>query len=76
MHYKIRIKINCHDFTLISDFRNGDILEQAYGYKFKDEFIWIGKTSITVLDEGHRIVPNIETALFELSNYEKFGEYV
>lgn len=55
-------------------FRSGDILEQVYGLKFKDEFIWIGKTNMTVFDDQNQNIPFLEMSMFEYSNYEKFGE--
>lgn len=57
-------------------FRSGDILEQVYGLKFKDEFIWIGKTNMTVFDDQNQNIPFLEMSMFEYSNYEKFGECV
>lgn len=57
-------------------FRSGDILEQVYGLKFKDECIWIGKTNMTVFDDQNQNIPFLEMSMFEYSNYEKFGECV
>lgn len=67
-----RIKENFK--IVIVAFRSGDILEQVYGLKFKDEFIWIGKTNMTVFDDQNQNIPFLEMSMFEYSNYEKFGE--
>ncbi|XP_048739988.2 uncharacterized protein LOC125654196 [Ostrea edulis] len=55
-------------------FQHGNMIEEAVGYKFKDEFIWIGTTNITVADDRNLNVPDIEMSISEFSNYEKFGE--
>ncbi|XP_062598399.1 uncharacterized protein LOC134259809 [Saccostrea cucullata] len=67
-------------FTAISElldyrgFQNGDILEEAIGYKFKDEFIWIGKTTIGVTDDQENNTPDLEIAMTEFSTFEKLGD--
>lgn len=58
----------------LKEFQHGNMIEEAVGYKFKDEFIWIGTTNITVADDRNLNVPDIEMSISEFSNYEKFGE--
>lgn len=69
-------RLNKNFNIFFAAFRSGDILEQVYGFKFKDEFIWIGKTNITVFDDKNQNIPVLEMSMFEYSNYEKFGECV
>lgn len=69
-------RLNNNFKIFFAAFRSGDILEQVYGFKFKDEFIWIGKTNITVFDDKNQNIPVLEMSMFEYSNYEKLGECV
>ncbi|XP_061187059.1 uncharacterized protein LOC133195218 [Saccostrea echinata] len=55
-------------------FQHGNILEEAIGYKFKDEFIWIGKTNITVTDDQEPNAPDLEISMTEFSTFEKLGD--